>query len=94
MEDLDVKMNTYLSTAQTLIDKNPEFYDGKQKEGILSFAKYLDSFKTVGVELQLLALQKARLIDREFILALCDEIGKEKAIFIARKINQKHIHSK
>lgn len=94
MSEQTPTVKTYIAVAQELIEKNPDFYNQEAQDGILSFAKYLDSFKVLGVELQLVAYQKAREIDRELILECCDVFGKENVTALAKKIAEKHRHGK
>lgn len=92
--DDEIKIKTYLNAANDLINENPDFYSEEAKQGIVSFARYLDSFKTLSVELQILAMEKSRLIDREVLLAVADEFGKDKVAEIVRKIHDKHTRRK
>lgn len=64
------------------------------KDQIRGFAAYLDSFPTMSSQLEILALYKTREIDREFIAALIEGIGVDKATEIARSITGRHKHSK
>lgn len=93
-EEQETKFTTYLEVADKLIKENPDFYTKDQLEGLMSFAKYLDSFKSIGNELQLLALQQARKIDRELILACCDEFGRDKVAALAKIVTARHRHHK
>lgn len=54
------------------------------------FAAWLDEFQFLTPQLQVLAMLSAREVDKEFISALIDEVGKEKATEIARKIHAAH----
>jgi len=94
METETKDFNTYISVAQKLIAENPDFYTQEAQDGIMSFAKYLDSFKTIGMEMQILAHQMVNKIDREFITELLKEITPERAKEIAELVNSRHIHKK
>jgi len=61
------------------------------REGVIRYAHYLDSFATLDVQLELLALRQARKIDREFMTEMIDELGLEKAKEIARRVNERHL---
>lgn len=61
------------------------------KEGALKFAAYLDGFHFLTPQLQLLAVMQSRKIDAEFISALVDALGKEKATEIAKAIHAKYM---
>lgn len=93
MEDVlnpKVDLSTYLAIAQELIKDSPKFYSKKEQNGILSFAKYLDSGREIGPEFQLLAMKKAQQIDREVLLACAEEFGKDKMAEIIRSVYAKH----
>jgi hypothetical protein len=57
------------------------------------FAKYLDSMPYLFPHLELLVIKQARKVDREFLTAMMDEIGIDKAKEIAKSLAKKHIHS-
>lgn len=59
-------------------------------EAVIRFAHHLDAFTTLDTRLELLALRQARIIDREFMTDMIDELGLEKAKEIARKVNDRH----
>lgn len=61
------------------------------REGAMKFAAYLDGFHFLTPQLQLLAVMQSRKIDAEFINALVDVVGKEKATEIARGIHAKYM---
>lgn len=85
---------TYIGAARKLIENNPDFYTEDQKHGMMSFAKYLDSFQTLGSQLEMLAMRAARKVDRELLEEFIKEIGMEKAKDIARRVNARHLHGK
>lgn len=89
-----IDLSTYLSIAQLLIDENPKFYSKAERNGVLSFAKYLDSGREVGPEFQMLAIKKAQQIDREVLLACAEAFGREKVAEIIRGVYAKHRHTK
>lgn len=64
------------------------------REGVIRFAHYLDGFNTLTQHLEIMALYKAREIDREFMLLMIDEIGLEKAKELARQVQNGHKHTK
>lgn len=88
------KFITYIALAKDLIAKDPKFYSSKDKDAILSFAKYLDSGQELGSELQMLALKKAREIDGEILRACADTFGIEPMREVIQKVYAKHRHSK
>lgn len=67
--------------------------DSDYYQGIREFALYLDSFQTLDSKLQLLAMQKAREIDREVMFAMCEKLGKEETENIIKEVYKKHRHS-
>lgn len=84
---------TYLSTAEKLFEEHKDFYKEEDKKAILSFAKYLDSFKTLSIQMQFLALQQSRKIDREVLFAMSDALGKEKTTEIINGVYSNHRHT-
>lgn len=93
-EDEKINAKSYIQVAMDHLKENPDFYDTKTTDGILIFAKYLDSFKHIGVELQLLAAQQALKIDREIFNEIIKEFGTEKVKIIAQKVNDRHFKHK
>lgn len=87
------KFTTYLEAAQKLIEENPDFWNEGEQKGVLAFAKYLDSFQTLGAQLEMLAMQQARKIDKELLSEFIDVIGLEKAKEIALKVSNRHRHT-
>lgn len=63
------------------------------KEGIIRFAHSLDKFNTLSQQLELIALYKAREIDREFLLMLIEVVGIEKARELATTLTARHKHT-
>lgn len=59
-------------------------------EGVIRFAHHLDSFATLDIHMELLAMRQIRLIDREFMQEMIDELGLEKAKEIAQRVNARH----
>lgn len=64
------------------------------QEGIIAFAIYLDRFSTIDDKLQMLAMTKAREIDREVLLALAAQLPGEKVRELIGGIYGKHKHTK
>jgi hypothetical protein len=64
------------------------------KEGALQFARYLDSFRSMTQELEIIVLYKNIEVQREFISLLTDALGMEKATECARKLTEMHRHTK
>lgn len=64
------------------------------KEAVIRFAHHLDSFNTLTQHLEIMALYKAREIDREFMLLMIDEIGLPRAKELARQVQDGHKHTK
>lgn len=87
------KFTTYLSIAQALIDENPKYYKKADQEAILSFAKYLDSGRELGGEMQMLALQHARKIDGEVLKECIEEFGREAMEVVVRRVYARHRHT-
>lgn len=73
--------------------QDPDF-DQEKRDAVLEFAKYLDSFAVLDDKIQILAYQKSREIDREVMMALVEEIPKEKVEEIVRSIHNKHYKHK
>lgn len=94
MEPAAPKFNTYIEVAQNLFAENPDFYTEEQQNNILSFAKFLDSGRVLNSELQMLAIQQARKIDYEVLMACCDEFGRDNVTKVVKKVYDKHRHSK
>lgn len=88
------KFNTYLATAKNLIDENPKFYTKPEQKGMLSFAKYLDSGREPGAELQMLALHAARKIDGEVLQECIETFGREPMVEVVRRVYGRHKHTK
>lgn len=63
------------------------------KEAVIRFAHALDKFSGFSKDMEILALHKAREIDREFMLALIEEVGPEKGKEIAQRITAGHAHT-
>lgn len=63
------------------------------KEAVIRFSHFLDSFNGISKDMEILALYKAREIDREFMLALIEEVGPEKGKEIAQKVTMAHAHT-
>lgn len=59
----------------------PAFFDGAE-----AYAAYLDSFKTIDTELQIVAMVAARNVDSEVLKVLIDYVGQEKATELAKPI--------
>lgn len=59
-------------------------------EGVIRFAHHLDSFQTLDMRLELLALRQMNKVDREFMSEMIDELGLEKAKEIALRVNARH----
>jgi hypothetical protein len=93
MED-QVNITTYIAIAQSLFQDDPSYYDSRAQDAILSFAKYLDSGRELGPELQVLALKQARKIDGEVLQACIDRFGREAMIEVVQGVYAKHRHTK
>lgn len=87
------KFTTYLAIAQELIAENPKFYSSKDQKAILSFAKYLDSGRELGSEMQMLALRQARKIDGEVLQECVKEFGKEAMTTVVKRVYDRHKHT-
>lgn len=92
IEPLKSPFQTYIQVAQTLFSDNPDYYSKEGQDFILSFAKYLDSGRVLNAELQMIAMQQARKIDGEVIVALADVTGLEKAREVIAGVYAKHRH--
>lgn len=88
------KFTTYLQTAKALIESDPKFYSKAEQKGVLSFAKYLDSGREPGVELQVLALHAALKIDKEIMREAIETFGEEPMTGVVRRVYARHKHSK
>lgn len=80
--------------AEDFIARTPAEMSDHDKDVARGFAAYLDSFQHLSSELELLALYKAREIDREAMLALANELGKDKAAEVIKTVFEKHRHTK
>lgn len=89
----DNSFSTYLSTAEKLFEENKDFYNEDAKNAILSFAKYLDGFNTLSVQMQLLALQQSRKIDREVLFAMAKVLGPDRTTEIIKEVHSGHKHT-
>lgn len=69
-------------------------FKGGERDAINAFAQYLDSFQTLDSKLEILALYKAREIDKEVLLGLANALGKEKTEEVIKGIYAKHKHQK
>jgi hypothetical protein len=94
MENEPVKFKTYIEVAESLIAEYPDFYNAEAKDGMLSYAKYLDSFKSLGNELQLLAMQQSRKIDHEIIMECVKVFGEKEVTDVVRIVTLRHRHTK
>lgn len=61
------------------------------KVGAEKFAAYLDTFKDLTPELQVLAMLEAKKVDRECMSALIDHIGQDEASRILKPILGKFV---
>lgn len=59
------------------------------REAVVRFAHHLDSFATVSMQMELLALRQISKIDREFMSEMIDELGLDKAKEIAKRVNDR-----
>lgn len=87
------KFTTYIAIAKDLFAANPKFYSSKAQDAILSFAKYLDSGRELGGEMQMLALKKAREIDGEVLKACVDKFGIEPMREVIQGVYARHKHT-
>lgn len=71
-----------------------EFHEPFNTYWIIQFAKWLDSMPYLFPHMELMAMRKAREIDREVYLAMVDALGIEKSTEIAREIHRRHKHQK
>lgn len=85
---------TYLQVAQELFESHADYYNEDAQNAILSFAKYLDSWKSIDSNLQFLAMQKSREIDRELFAELEKTVGRDVLMAAARIVNARHMHHK
>ncbi len=85
---------TYRETAQEFLEKLEEPQIASIKQGAIAFAKYLDSFKNLTSELEILALYKARDIDREVLFGLAALLPKEEVTKLVKEIYARHKHTK
>ncbi len=83
---------TYREAAEDFIMNDAPAGEQVQ-EGIFAFAKHLDSFSTLDDKLQMLAMHKAREIDREVLLSLAAEIPTGRVEEIVKEIYSKHKHT-
>ena len=93
----NVISKTYTEMAQEFCDvrkKEAENFTPESEKVILIFAKYLDSMPYLFPHMELLAMRKAREIDREVYFAMVDALGIEKSTEIAREIHKRHKHQK
>lgn len=90
----DQKMSmTYQEVANAFIE-SAELKNTDEIAGVKLFAEHLDGNNVMSHQLTLLALQQARKIDRETILALVEALGMEKSQEIVRAVVEKHRHTK
>ena len=83
--------------GKTFTEAATEWKDAMAKAGTLAdttlvdaFASWLDRNKFLTPQLQLLAMIQARKVDAEFISALIDVVGTEKATEIAKGIHARY----
>lgn len=89
-----ISVTTYLSIAQNLFAENPKFYKKADQKAILSFAKYLDSGRELGPDLQILALKQARKIDGEVLEACVKRFGLDAMKEVVGEVYAKHKHTR
>jgi len=87
----ELKPDEYVSHLFVTID--PPQVREDIKEAVIRFAHTLDKFNGFSKDMEILALHKAREIDREFMLALIEEVGPEKGKEIAQRITAGHAHT-
>ena len=69
--------------------------DGLREKDILTaFAEHLDGFNVFSSQMEILALQAARSVDREFMMLMIEKIGMPEAKRLAKIINDKHTHKR
>lgn len=85
---------TYKEVAKEFIESRQPTLDPDEIVCIKQFAKYLDGFHIITPEMEQLAIQKSREIDREVMFALAKELSKEKVEEIIRGVHSRHRHSK
>lgn len=59
-------------------------------EAVVRFAHHLDSFATLDIHMELLAMRQIQKIDREFMQEMIDVLGLPEAKRIARMVNERH----
>lgn len=92
---------TYTEMAEEYISNNNNnqatskyIIKDDEHHAIIDFAKFLDSMPYLFPHMELMAMKKAREIDREVYLAMVDALGIEKSTEIAREIHKRHKHRK
>lgn len=91
----DKLSKTYCEVAQEWQIANGAYASNEyQIDAVIKFAKYLDSFQTLSDKLQILAIQKAREIDREVLLACVDKFGLEEMQVVIQEVYNRHKHTK
>lgn len=100
MIDIEEKLGVIMKMDDTKIVYSPYIKEGDPmevrediKEAVIRFAHTLDKFNGFSKDMEILALHKAREIDREFMLALIEEVGSEKGKEIAQRITAGHAHT-
>jgi hypothetical protein len=65
-----------------------------EKHAVMTFANYLDEKNTIGGnDINMLAIQKSREIEKEILTALIEHIGVQKSQELMLPIVQKHRHT-
>ncbi len=88
------KISTHRQVAEKWIEEQPQRVDLVTEEAIISFAQYLDSFKTLSSELQILALQKSMEAYIEFYNIAKARIAPEILQPCIDEFAAKHNHKK
>ena len=94
----NVISKTYTEMAEEFIKdqtwRDDIHWSESDENGLKAFAKWLDSMPYLFPHMELLAMRKAREIDREVYFAMVDALGIEKSTEIAREIHKRHKHQK
>ncbi len=88
MAERNVK--TYKETAEEYL-ASQKMNDPDEHDYVRAFARYLDSFQHITVELHLAAVLKMKEIQDEIIIALANKLGSESRTVIT-EIMLKHKH--
>ena len=82
---------TFKDSVNQYLDENL-IHKRELRDVLQGYAKWLDGFQVATKDFEILALKKAREMDREMLSALIDEVNPQKVKEIITNISNRHRH--